>query len=121
MPIKSFHGLKQLLEETFPRDSREILENVHHASVILAAVNTFEEFSVSPEIHDLANEVYNTMSDFKEFNTELHKVFVDTIIHIANKESKKDDYKEKWEKFSNFLEKLYVGLIDDIMESDVEA
>lgn len=121
MPIKSYHGLSQLISETFPEDNQAILNNTHHASVILAAVNAFEDISVSPEIHDLVNEVYDTMSDFKELNVELKNVFVDTIIQIANLESKKDGYQEKYQKFLNFLEKLYVGLIDDIMESDVEA
>lgn len=121
MSTKSYHGFKQLVEETFPEDNRVIFENVHSACVILASVNAFEDISVSPEIHDLANEVYETMSDFKELNVELKNVFVDTIIQIASLESNKVGYKEKYQKFTNFLEKLYVGLIDDIMESDVEA
>lgn len=121
MSTKSYHGLKRLVEETFPEDNRVIFENVHSACVILASVNAFEDISVSPEIYDLADEVYDTMSDFKELNIELKNVFVDTIIQISRQESNNPGFQEKYQKLINFLEKLYVGLIDDIMESDVEA
>ena len=111
----------RLINQTFPVDGKAILTNVDRAVIILAMVNVYKDANVSPEEYELLNSVYDTMSDYKEVLVELEDILIRVCIDVA-KSSWKDsgdimaDYK-----VDKFIEDLYKGLIEDVMESDVYA
>ena len=110
-----------LIGQTFPVDGKNILANVDKAVIILAMTNVYKDASVSPEEYELLNSVYDTMSDYKDLLPELQDILIRVCIAAAQSSWKDSDYKSAEEKLDGFIEDLYDGLIEDIMESDVYA
>ena len=110
-----------LIGQTFPVDGKNILANVDKAVIILAMINVYKDANVSPEEYELLNNVYNTMSDYKDILPELQDILIRVCIAAAKSSWKDGDDKFAEEKLDGFIEDLYDGLIEDIMESDVYA
>lgn len=110
-----------LIGQTFPVDGKNILANVDKAVIILAMTNVYKDASVSPEEYELLNSVYNTMSDYKDILSELEDILIRVCIAVAKSSHKDGGDIMADEKLDGFIEDLYDGLIEDIMESDVYA
>lgn len=110
-----------LIGQTFPVDGKNILANVDKAVIILAMINVYKDANVSPEEYMLLNSVYNTMSDYKDILPELQDILVRVCIAAAKESCKAGGDKLAEAKLDGFIENLYDGLIEDVMESDVYA
>lgn len=110
-----------LIGQTFPVDGKNILANVDKAVVILAMINVYKDANVSPEEYELLNSVYDTMSDYKDILPELQDILIRVCIAAAKSSWKDGDGIFAEQKLYGFIEDLYDGLIEDIMESDVYA
>ena len=111
----------RLILQTFPVDGQSILTNVDRAVVILAFINTYTASSISPEDFELVNSVYDTMSDYPNVLPDLEKLLVKVVMEAASSPQCRTHNKEDEDKLNGFIEDLYCGLVEDVMESDVYA
>ena len=111
----------RLIMQTFPLDGQAILANVDKAVCILAFINTFQASSISPEEYDLVNAVYDTMSDYPKVLPDLEKLLVKVVMQAARSYNALLNADADEVKLNGFIEDLYQGLIEDVMESDVYA
>ena len=121
MNSPSRESAARLINQTFPLDGKAILTNVDRAVVSIATCNVYKDSSVSPEEFELLDSVYHTMSNYKEVLPELEDILIRVCIAAAKESWQLDDVAAHDKRLDDYVEVLYRGLIEDVMESDVYA
>ena len=107
--------IKDFRDLTMKYSNSEVIQhNVMRAITIIAALNTYKEYNLSEDEYVIVNAVYDNYVDFIDESEILNKLYY-RLLHLFRYNNTVNDI-ALLDPFHTRVNKLYIGLIDELEE-----